>query len=97
MLAPAPPLFRVNLFKVHFPPAPHLLPPTPLPRPQVLYVDYGNSEVISKDRIAPLPAGCTDLPFQAVKFNLALLDPVPEDWTIETRACVAAARMAGSL
>ena len=53
---------------------------------QVLYVDYGNSEVVTNDRIAPLPAGCGELPFQATKFNLALLESTPEDWTMETRA-----------
>lgn len=54
----------------------------------MLYADYGNSETVTKNRLAPLPAGCGDLPSQAHMFHLALLNPVPEDWADEARAYV---------
>ncbi|EDQ88259.1 uncharacterized protein MONBRDRAFT_9233 [Monosiga brevicollis MX1] len=61
-----------------------VLPRSPsLPVPQVQYVDFGNSESVSKKDCAPLPAGCNALAPQAQLVKLAFLKPVPEDWRNE--------------
>lgn len=52
----------------------------------MFYSDYGNSEVVTKKRLAPLPADCVDLPAQAHKYNLALLEVPPPDYVDDARS-----------
>eukprot|EP00055_Hartaetosiga_balthica_P002903 m.5706 g.5706 ORF g.5706 m.5706 type:complete len:877 (-) comp2457_c0_seq1:83-2713(-) len=46
----------------------------------VLYVDFGNEEVVSKRNILPLPESCKSIKPQARLVTLAGLGKVPSDW-----------------
>jgi hypothetical protein len=47
---------------------------------QVLYVDYGNSEVIENARLAVLPITASSLPAQTKSYKLAAVSAAPQEW-----------------
>jgi hypothetical protein len=57
---------------------------------QVLYVDYGNSEVIDNTRLAALPVTVSTsvLAPQAKCYKLAAVTPAPAEWNDTTIAYV---------
>ncbi|KGL77541.1 Tudor domain-containing protein 6, partial [Tinamus guttatus] len=66
------------------------------PNREVFFVDFGNTELVKKDDLLPIPSGAYDvllLPMQAIKCSLSDISTLPEEATLWFKQAVLERRL----